>query len=75
MCVSQTLESELVSHEPLLLNVGDRAGELIRDEHFAATTVEERWTELRESWLRLKEMAADRRSKLNDSLEAHEVRY
>ena len=73
MCV-QLLESELINHESQFELVCTRAQELISSSHFGSEDVVMKKRALQNSWEELKALSAEHNEKLNDSLQAHQVR-
>ena len=68
------MESELINHESQFELVCTRAQELISSSHFGSEDVVIKKRALQNSWEELKALSAERNKKLNDSLQAHQVR-
>ena len=74
MCHSfQALESEIVSHVPMMSAVSDAAQHMITNKHYAASDVSSRLDLLQGENQKLKDQAAHRRAKLLDAVESQTV--
>ncbi|CAL8090883.1 unnamed protein product [Orchesella dallaii] len=62
------LESEIISHEPLVTSLTTRANQMVRSGHFASEQITIRVQELTDKFQELKDSAAVRRLRLADSL-------
>ena len=71
----QSLETELTSHEAVLMGVVNRGRELVTAGHTASETINKKGEELLETWSSLSEAAAKRTQLLNDSQAAQQVRW
>ena len=70
----QALESEMVSHEPLIEKVANTAHQMVSKQHYAAADVQSRQDNLQAQLQHLKDLAAERRDKLNDAYQCQMVR-
>lgn len=73
MCL-QSLETELSSHEAVLMSVVSRGHELVTAGHTASETITKKGEELQEAWSSLSKAVAKRTQLLNDSLALQQVR-
>ena len=64
----------MVSHEPLIERVASTAHQMVAKQHYAAADVQSRHDNLQAQLQQLKDLAADRREKLNDAHQAQQVR-
>ncbi|GAB6026067.1 hypothetical protein CHUAL_012270 [Chamberlinius hualienensis] len=64
------LEAEIQIHEPLIQAVISRAQQMIRSNHFAASTVEKRMQTVTSELQRLKDLTSIRRLRLSDAVES-----
>ena len=71
----QALESEIVSHEPLIEAVANTAHHMVENKHYASQEVSERLDNLHAQLQQLKTLAAERRAKLLDAVESQMVIY
>ena len=71
--LSQALEAEIVSHEPLIEAVANTAHHMVESKHYAATDVSQRLDDLQRQLQKLKDVAAERRAKLLDAVESQMV--
>jgi len=70
---SKALEQEIKAREPRcsdLYKVGDN---LIASKHYASKDIQQRVTSLQDKWQRLKDLVAQRRARLEDAAESHQV--
>ncbi|BFZ06026.1 hypothetical protein BsWGS_09066 [Bradybaena similaris] len=68
----QALLAEIAGHEPRISNVCQTGNDMIKEGHFAADTIREKTTELKDRWQALKEKALQRKQDLEDSLQAQQ---
>merc|ERR1712012_878959 len=61
-------ESELASHEPAIQQVQEAGGQLIASSQFGSQEITERLKQLNDVWEELKDMAATRGQKLDESI-------
>ncbi|XP_064623906.1 spectrin beta chain, non-erythrocytic 2-like isoform X3 [Lineus longissimus] len=66
----QALESEIITHEPLIESVVNSAQNMFNNKHFASTDIQERLDDLLKQLKELKDLSAKRRQKLLDALES-----
>ncbi|XP_067682927.1 spectrin beta chain, non-erythrocytic 5-like isoform X3 [Haliotis asinina] len=66
----QTLESEIVAHEPLIESVANAAQLMVRSKHFASQDIQSRLDDLHGQLQRLKKTTTTRKLKLQEALEA-----
>jgi len=66
----QALESEIVSHEPLIESVANTAHHMVEKEHYAKNDVQSRLQDLQRQLQELKDLAAERKLKLTDAVES-----
>ncbi|XP_071162084.1 spectrin beta chain-like isoform X8 [Mytilus edulis] len=66
----QTMESEIVAHEPLIDYVATSAERMVKAKHFASEDIEQRLQELHTQLQELKKLASVRKKKLQESVEA-----
>lgn len=71
--LSQALESEIVSHEPLIERVANTSQQMIAKRHYAASDVQGRQDNLQAQLQHLKDLASERRQRLNDAHQSHMV--
>ena len=64
----------MVSHEPLIERVASTAHQMVAKQHYTAADVQSRHDNLQAQLQQLKDLAADRREKLNDAHQAQQVR-
>ena len=69
----QALESEIVSHEPLIESVANTAHHMVEKEHYAKNDVQSRLQDLQRQLQELKDLAAERKLKLTDAVESQMV--
>ncbi len=72
-CMLKALEQEIKAREPRceeLYTVGDK---LIATKHYASKDIKLRMNSLQDKWQRLKDLVAQRRSRLEDAAESHQV--
>lgn len=70
----KALEQEIKAREPRcseLYQVGDN---LIASKHYASKDIRQRITSLQDKWQRLKDLVAQRRTRLEDAAESHQVK-
>ena len=67
------MESEIVSHEPLIESVANTAHHMVKKEHYAAREVQEKLDHLQGQLQDLKDMAAQRKARLLDAVESQMV--
>ncbi|GFO16769.1 spectrin alpha chain [Plakobranchus ocellatus] len=68
----QALQAEVAGHEPRINNVCQSGQDMIRGGHFAADTITQKTTELKDKWQALKDKAQQRKQDLEDSLQAQQ---
>jgi spectrin beta len=66
----QALESEIVSHEPLIEAVANTAHHMVEKKHYASKEVQQRLDYLNSQLQQLKDLAAQRKARLQDALES-----
>ena len=69
----QALESEIISHEPLIEAVANTAHHMVKNKHYASENITENLDDLQSQLQELKQLAADRRIKLQDAVESQTV--
>lgn len=74
MCLAQALESEIVSHEPLIESVANTAHHMVEKNHYASSEVQGRLDHLQSQLQQLKDLAAQRKARLLDAVESQMVR-
>ena len=73
LIILQALESEIVSHVPMMSAVADTAQHMINNKHYASNDVSSRLDQLQAQLQVLKDHAAQRRAKLLDAVESQMV--
>lgn len=69
------MENEIASHEPQLMSVVSVGKELVSQDHFGATRVDERLQEILGMWQHLLDSAAYRRKRLEEAVDYHQVGF
>lgn len=70
----QALEAELLSRAPVISSLASRSQQMSRSNHFAATDVEKKMTELHQNFEKIKDLASVRKLRLLDAVESQMVR-
>ena len=71
--ILQALEKEIVAHEPLIETVTNDGCRMVENKHYASADIQKKLEHLEQQLQELKECAAERKIKLQDSLKAQQV--
>lgn len=74
MLIKQALESEIISHEPLIEKVANTAHVMVGKGHYASADIQGRLDELQAQLQHLKDLSVERRDKLRDAVDSQMVR-
>ncbi len=68
----QALQVEIMGHEPRITTVCESGQEMINEGHFASEDIQQKITLLNDRWGNLKDKANQRKSDLEDSMQAQQ---